>query len=554
MSFSLLTASWIPVRRACGAVDWISPSQLTSAAQDGAPVAFSWPRPDFDLAAHEFMIGLLAVAFPPRDEREWLRRYHEPPTPDELAAAFVQFSEAFSLDEEGPRFLQELDALNGKIWPIESLLIGGPGENTIRLNTDLLVKRGQVKVLSRAGAAMTIYTLQQFASGGGVGYRTSVRGGGPLSTLVIPNGEPTLWQRVWLNVPYGAPAATSRMERIFPWLAPTRTSANGESVSVDDAGVHPLQAHFGMPRRIRLHFEKNDTGRPCDLTGVVDSVVTSKFVAAPWGVNYGVWHHPLTPYYRNMNKTLPVHAPEGAIGYREWLGLVYEAADHSLSPATIVGEARSRLDALADESKGQAPRAALFAGGYSMDNAKPLTFVEAELPMHLVRDEALAQALSEFASVLVKSARVVEEDMLALALRVALFGDKGKAGWDSTVLGPPCDRLWDETNNAFHRMLDEAVGLLARDETDEQRTKLKERWRLTLERAALAIFDEVAPIDEFDVVDPARIVRARRMLALGLKGYGKYGKSFFGKLVLPLPEVAQRAHRESEGRREGIPA
>src|SRR5581483_9396669 len=36
------------------------------------------------------------------------------------------------------------------------------------------------------------------------------------------------------------------------------------------AETHPLQAFWGMPRRIRLDFADNGEGLPCDLTGGVD--------------------------------------------------------------------------------------------------------------------------------------------------------------------------------------------------------------------------------------------------------------------------------------------
>ena len=200
-------------------------AQLTRETEHGRIVAFAWPRPDFDLAAHEFLIGLLAVACPPRDMQDRKRRFLNPPSQQELAAAFAPYESAFLLDGDGPRFLQDFDELKSEASPVEALLIDAPGANTIKLNKDLLVRRGRVKILSRAAAAMALYTLQQFAPAGGAGHRTSLRGGGPLVTLAIPGaGEdasvPTLWQKIWLNVPRGALPEARQSERIFPWLAP----------------------------------------------------------------------------------------------------------------------------------------------------------------------------------------------------------------------------------------------------------------------------------------------------------------------------------------------
>ena len=80
-----------------------------------------------------------------------------------------------------------------------------------RITGRLLVKRGGAPVLSRAAAAMALFTLQTYAPSGGAGHRTGFRGGGPLTTLALPGpppGEPpTLWHLLWANVGPGRPPA-----------------------------------------------------------------------------------------------------------------------------------------------------------------------------------------------------------------------------------------------------------------------------------------------------------------------------------------------------------
>lgn len=82
-----------------------------------------------------------------------MKLFHEPPSPAELETAFAPFTDAFVLDGDGPRFLQDFDALDGDDLPIESLFIEEPGANTIKLNKDLFIKRGQSRVLSRVIAS-----------------------------------------------------------------------------------------------------------------------------------------------------------------------------------------------------------------------------------------------------------------------------------------------------------------------------------------------------------------------------------------------------------------
>jgi CRISPR system Cascade subunit CasA len=87
LPFSLLSSKWIPINRVDGSRDKIAPHEITSDYVSNPTISFDWPRPDFDLAAHELLIGLLAVAFPPKGQRDWLHYFHTPPTPEELRGA-----------------------------------------------------------------------------------------------------------------------------------------------------------------------------------------------------------------------------------------------------------------------------------------------------------------------------------------------------------------------------------------------------------------------------------------------------------------------------------
>ena len=204
---NLIDASWLPVRRRSGAVECIPPWRVNDRIGEDPVIAFDWPRPDFNGAAHELLIGLLSTAAAPKDDDEWEDWWQEPPEPEILRERFARIAHAFDLDGPGPRFLQDLDPLEGagdkEIKEIAALLIDAPGAQTLRNNADLFVKRGGAPVLSRATAAMALYTLNAYAPSGGAGHRTSLRGGGPMTTLVIANHEDygaTLWGRLWPNV------------------------------------------------------------------------------------------------------------------------------------------------------------------------------------------------------------------------------------------------------------------------------------------------------------------------------------------------------------------
>lgn len=463
-----------------------------------------------------------------------------------MAAAFAPFADDFLLDCAGPRFLQDFDELEGDANPIETLLIDAPGANTVKLNKDLFIKRAGVTRLSRAAAAMALYTLQQFAPSGGAGHRTSLRGGGPLVTLATEGErETSLWQRLWLNVPEIATEDYAK-KNILPWLAATKTSKKKEVVHEDEES-NSAQAFFGMPRRLGLVFAPNDARAPCDLTAIVDDVIVTGVITEPWGVNYGVWQHPLTPYYTVKEDRLPVHAPEGRLGYRHWLGLVYRAADGARIPAKCVDAARTRLQDIGRD------RADIKVGGYAMDNMKALAFAEAVMPMHVVRNDDAAlrrdieQALADLATQFVEGARVAES-ILVFGLRLALQGEKGNAGKDSSLLEAPRERLWDMTERDFHNLLDETITKLPADIDDEKgtRNELRQAWRSRLAAASFNIFDETAPIDMCSALDSKDIVAGRKLLSLSLAGYGKFGTSFFKALGLPPPDAAAKPKKKKE--------
>lgn len=523
--FSLLEAAWLPVRRRSGRRQLVPPAGLTSGLASDPIVAFDWQRPDFDAAARELLIGLLATACWRQvlDEDAWQDWWEAPPDAATLDACFAPLRDAFILDGPGPRFMQDLDELDAAPVSVAGLLIDTPGENALKKNTDLFVKRGRVATLGRAAAAMALFALQDFAPAGGAGNRTSLRGGGPMLTLVLPGArdEPLpLWHALWLNAFWDEAWPEPRGEqlpRLFPWLAPTRTSgAKGAVTTPRD--VHPAQAFFGMPRRIRLDLTPDEEGR-CDLTGEADRVVVRTCRSRPWGANYAAWLHPLTPYYRTKPadpEWLPLHPQPERLGYRHWVGLVVGSADELRRPAAIVRLAEERLRQVA---RGQRRSARLWAAGYDMDNMKPRGFVESEMPLLLVKAER-AQDYDGAVRALVGRAREVNA-LLGSSLRQALWGNEAP-GADAGDRHLASERFWARTEAPFLEvMAGLAAGLDGAADDEAARAALgqaAEAWQAELTRHALAVFDALVPLDALeDQRGMERRVAARRRLVFGLR-------------------------------------
>ena len=286
--FSLAGRAWIPVASAKGRRELVRLRDIASPDW----VRLATGRPDCDTALAEFLIGLLAVTLGTETLRDWHRLYTSPTDAAVLDNAFATIAHALVLDGDGPRFFQDVEVLIGEGTPVESLFIDAPADH-------FLIER-RMEVLSRAGAAIALLTLQTMAPAGGAGNRTSLRGGGPLTTFVVPCETPSLWQFLCANIPLRLKGKGAEASRIFPWLGPTRTSnPKDRGVETTPQDVAEAQAFFGMPRRIRLTFEQNTGRLPCDLTGVVDDDVVRSYVTRPWGANYpsSAWRHPLSPFF-----------------------------------------------------------------------------------------------------------------------------------------------------------------------------------------------------------------------------------------------------------------
>ena len=536
--FNLITEAWLPVIRASGRGANVRPGELTERIDDDPILDLDFPRPDFRCAALEYLIGLLTVACPPRNG--WDAWWKVPPSRAELEAAFVLFKTVFPFDGDGVRAYQDHEDFASEPKAIEALLIEAPGAATVKKNAAFLVKSRRVEVLSRSAAAIALLTLQTMAPKGGAGHRTSLRGGGPLTTLVLPKAPATLWHRLWANVPIAdEPPTLAELPRVFPWLAPTRLSnAGGRTTTPED--VDWRQAFFGMPRRIRLDFEPNTDRLSCDLTGEIDDVIVRTYRTRPHGTNYVAWggRHPLTPYYRAKatDPVLnPVHGQDGRIGYRQWVAMLYGDKEGQREPAKCVS---LWMSARKDDLPRGERSFRLMASGYAMDDMKALAFVEAETP-EITVPAAGADAVAAKARDLVAAANVAA-GVLGQAVKMALYGHSADVGANSTPLATTRDRFWADTNDRFFATLNDISTHPNEQLTGEGATGLAQSWRAVLERAALAIFDDMVPVQDALSNDIKRVVEGRRFLWTTLRGYGKRGVEFFKDLQLPVPETKTR--------------
>jgi CRISPR system Cascade subunit CasA len=394
--------------------------------------------------------------------------------------------------------------------------------------------------LCESCVAQALLTLQLNAPSGGRGIRVSLRGGGPLTTLLLPAQEPlkepsSLWQKLWLNVlPLDALgyAPVKAMSDVLPWLAPTRTSDGKDSRDTPPESVHPLQAWWSMSRRIRLDATTVGHGdcSICDARGVR---LFRHYRTRHGGTNYtGAWMHPLTPYSLDKKGEKPPISCKGrqaGRGYRDWAGLVLGNDDHQPDAARVMAHFTAKV---------KKPRVRLWCFGFDMSNMKALCWYDSTLPVHVIAPNLQLRFTKR-----VKQA-LDSADSQAYALReqikVAWFSpqrlkrpDEQKRIAKSAAMAAIAQSFWQSTESAFYRLLDSLSVLDFDDEAE-----LAPIYRVWLQgtcRQTLALFDHWVLSGPLEDQEMRRVIEARAALVKELNG---------GKAMKPLWEIVNLSQKE----------
>ena len=533
---NLIRDQWIKVVHRNHDTAYISPQQVAMGWNGENPIVdVAAARPDFRGALYQLLIGLLQTLQPPLTEKEWFRQWQTPPSENELKDRWSAGLALFELDSAGPAFMQDFDLPDGEAKSIAALLIEAPGGKTLKDNLDHFIRRGQVQAICQACAATALFTLQTNAPSGGVGHRTSLRGGGPLTTLVLPDEalhcrtdfQGTLWHKLWLNVLpenelrkklSGGNWEASGPEAVFPWMGPTPTSDKKSGKTTLPGDVHPYQMYWGMPRRIRIDFSDTTSGT-CDLCGGDQFPLVSRFVTKNYGINYtGPWRHPLTPYsQKDLSKDpLPLHGQKGGLTYRHWLGLTLGNAGNNQEPAlSAVHFLDSRTERIRTDS-----HARIWAFGYDMDNMKARCWYDAVMPLYPVADACRGDFKS-----------LVTDFVEAAGEMGANLRQEVKKAWYKRPMDVRGDwafidlEFWQSTEPVFYELIESGLRAIQNNEPQQE---VRTAWHSALRRTAMDLFDRFALSGPAEALDLKRVSKARRDLLLWLNT-GKKVKQLLGK-------------------------
>lgn len=538
MQFNLIDERWIPVIRRDGTKTMIAPWEVTKVFSENPVVSLDAPRPDFNGALIQFLIGLIQTVAAPQNGTEWRKRLTDPPTPDELKEKFSSVRHAFELGGDGPRFMQDFEGITAIDGGIDGLLIETPGQNALVNNTDHFIKRNTVAGLCQTCCSTALFAFQTNSPSGGPGYMTSLRGGGPLTTLVVgDNHHNTLWQLIYLNVLEhgkftnicGNPDLVEG-KYTFPWLGETKKGKRkkGEVFYGEDTGpqdAHPATMFWAMPRRIRLNLADVSSGY-CGVCGNSSKKIISSYKEIPGGASYNGWFHPLSPHYEQTTKgqtnILPVHAQPGGMTYRHWLGFVIQDGNEKKMTARIIHEFYDRW------KSGWQFR--LWAFGYDMDNMKARCWYESTMPL-LSLDNSIRAEYEERVGGMVRAATEIASNTRS-ALKKAWFRRPGDAKGDTTFVD---NSYWQNTEADFYTALSNVKSAL---ESGNSTSVVGNQWLIALCNQSLNLFDCYAWKGSIEDADPKRVVIARKELEQ--YNHGKKIKGLLG-IAADQPDIDKKS-------------
>jgi CRISPR system Cascade subunit CasA len=284
--FNLLYDSWIPARTRHGEN---KPIKAFEIVQEDI-VAIDAPRADFNAALMQFLIGLLQTVYAPENPRAWRNLFNQPPSEDELKKRFKDIIDAFYLDGDGYRFMQdELSTKIGELRPIEEMIFGAPGESGKDKNQDHFIKQNDIAGLCNSCVASALLAANIFAEDGGRGYFQSMRGNGFISCLVRVDerkSEKSLWRNLWLNVMKADVKYNIDLKESFRWLEDLPDKPYVEGLERIDAEISNLRI---KKKEIKDKALKNEIDNKIKQLGIeshkIKEVLNSKEEANSLGAN-----------------------------------------------------------------------------------------------------------------------------------------------------------------------------------------------------------------------------------------------------------------------------
>ena len=302
---NLLKDPWIPVRAdgGTGAFCLLTYQQLLC---EPGNWQVSLSRDDLELACVQLLVCMTQVMFMPEgdpvndpDGNKALRvKIAKPLSVDEFAAGIKPCHDWFDLDHPTHPFMQSRGVKAAENTPIQKLLIGLPVGN----NHAFFSEAGEVRNLAGSLAAITLFNQASNCPSFGGGFKGSLRGGAPITTLVY---GANLRETIWRNVLTRSRIAKRQIAMPgFEYDQPTWVKPILEKSTIPWNEIGLMRGLFWQPARVEL--VKSEMLAPCDVLGgdVVQGYKGFRCEKFSFTVN-GVWPHPHGAMTKSLKKGEP---------------------------------------------------------------------------------------------------------------------------------------------------------------------------------------------------------------------------------------------------------
>lgn len=307
---NLLKDPWIPVRAdgGTGAFCLLTYQQLLC---EPGNWQVSLPRDDLELACVQLLVCMTQVMFLPEDDKTLRARISKTLLPDEFAAGISPCCDWFDLDHPTQPFMQSRK-VTGKLTSVQKLLPGLPEKTSTAPGAHCFFNEvTEVRCISGAVAAIALFNQATNCPSFGGGFKGSLRGGAPITTLVYGNG---LRETIWRNV-LTRPRIAKRQIAMpgFEYDQPTWVKPIVEKASIPWNEIGLMRGLFWQPARVEL--VKSEMDAPCDVLGGEAVPVYTSFRCEKFSFTVnGVWPHP----HGAMTKSLKKGDPKKGEPEKKW--------------------------------------------------------------------------------------------------------------------------------------------------------------------------------------------------------------------------------------------
>jgi len=287
---NLLVDDWIPVQHQ-GIFKHIS---LKTVLTQDEPWQISLPRDDMEIACLQLLVSLTQVLFIPKDGCELKVRIKQPITETEYVDAVEGRVEWFEMDHSEHPFMQVRGVKATELTDMAKLFAGLTGSTS----STFINEPNLASKLCSSCTVLGLFNQAMNCPGFGGGFKASLRGSAPISTLILGDDlRQTLWQNVLCK---------STLDDVMPWYEATKNEKPnwvevvkpGQKISAHETGL--LRGLFWQPAHIELVREEGSG--VCDCCGNENQRYIGfnkeKFVYE----FSGVWPHPHGPRVYKLAK------------------------------------------------------------------------------------------------------------------------------------------------------------------------------------------------------------------------------------------------------------